>query len=62
MISPLAIVETENIGKDVSIQEFTIIRPDVVIGDNVIIHGDFSRCGHREGAQGCRGIITRTVL
>ena len=37
-ISDLAVVETENIGNDVTIQEYTVIRNNVTIGDEVIIH------------------------
>ena len=38
MISPLAVVETGQIGENVTIREFAVIRKEVVIGDNVIIH------------------------
>jgi acetyltransferase-like isoleucine patch superfamily enzyme len=38
MISPLSVVETETIGTNVIIQEFAVIRSDVVLGNNVIIH------------------------
>ena len=38
MISKLAVVETENIGENVTIGEFCVIRKDVIIGDNVVIH------------------------
>lgn len=38
MISPLAVVETNNIGTNVSIYEFAVIRKDVKIGNNVVIH------------------------
>jgi len=38
MISPHAIVQTKSIGKNVRIDEFAIIRPDVVLGDGVVIH------------------------
>lgn len=38
MISNLAVVETENIGKNVSISEFCVIRDNVKIGNNVTIH------------------------
>lgn len=38
MISPLAVVESEQIGKDVVIREYAIIRRGAKIGDNVIIH------------------------
>ncbi len=37
-ISQLAVVETTDIGKNVRIDEFAIIRGSVKIGDNVIIH------------------------
>ena len=37
-ISKLAVVETTDIGKNVLIDEFAIIRESVKIGDNVIIH------------------------
>lgn len=38
MISPQAIVQTKSIGKNVRIDEFAIIRRDVVLGDGVVIH------------------------
>lgn len=38
MISKLAIVESTEIGKNVSIGEYAIIRKGAIIGDNVIIH------------------------
>jgi acetyltransferase-like isoleucine patch superfamily enzyme len=38
VISKLAVVETEDIGRDVSIGEFSIVRDGVKIGDNVVIH------------------------
>jgi acyl-[acyl carrier protein]--UDP-N-acetylglucosamine O-acyltransferase len=38
MISPQAIVQTKSIGKNVRIDEFAITRPDVVLGDGVVIH------------------------
>lgn len=38
MISPQAIVQTSRIGKNVRIDEFAIVRPDVVLGDGVVIH------------------------
>lgn len=38
MISKMAIVETENIGSNVKIKEFAIIRAGVQIGNNVTIH------------------------
>lgn len=38
MISKLAVVETNRIGKDVEIGEFCVIRDGVVLGDNVVIH------------------------
>jgi len=38
MISKQAIVETKNIGKNVTIEEFSIVRPHVTIGNDVIIH------------------------
>jgi acetyltransferase-like isoleucine patch superfamily enzyme len=38
LISPLAIVETKNIGSNVTVMEYAIIRKDVEIGDDVIIH------------------------
>jgi len=37
-ISPLAVVGTTDIGDDVQIDEFAIIRDSVEIGNNVIIH------------------------
>lgn len=38
MVHPTAIVNAENIGKNVDIREYAVIREDVVIGDNVVIH------------------------
>ena len=38
MISPLAVVATDQIGNNVEIHEYAIIRKNVVIGDNVVIH------------------------
>jgi acetyltransferase-like isoleucine patch superfamily enzyme len=38
MISPLAVVETDQIGDNVTIHEYAIVRKHVVIGDNVVIH------------------------
>lgn len=38
MISPLAVVETDQIGKNVTIHEYAIVRRNVVIGDDVVIH------------------------
>jgi acetyltransferase-like isoleucine patch superfamily enzyme len=38
MISKLAVVETDRIGKNVQIAEFSVIRDGVVLGDNVIVH------------------------
>jgi acetyltransferase-like isoleucine patch superfamily enzyme len=37
-ISQLAVVETKDMGTNVSIGEFAIVRKDVRLGDNVIIH------------------------
>ena len=37
-ISDKASVETDKIGKNVTIHPFAVIRQDVVIGDNVVIH------------------------
>ena len=37
-ISPLAVVQTKDIGKNVHISEFAIVREDVKIGDDVFIH------------------------
>ena len=31
-------IQTEDIGQDVSIDEFVVIRPEVKIGNGVIIH------------------------
>jgi acetyltransferase-like isoleucine patch superfamily enzyme len=38
MYSPLARIETDKIGEGTIIQEYALIRKNVVIGDNVIIH------------------------
>jgi acetyltransferase-like isoleucine patch superfamily enzyme len=38
MKSPLAIVETSQVGNNVTIKEYAIIRQNVVIGDDVVIH------------------------
>jgi len=38
MISKMSVVETKNIGSNVDIAEFSIIRAGAVIGDNVCIH------------------------
>lgn len=38
MKSPLAVVETDQIGNDVTISEYAIVRANVVIADGVIIH------------------------
>jgi acetyltransferase-like isoleucine patch superfamily enzyme len=38
MISPHAVVASDQIGAGVTIHEFAVIRPGVVLGDNVIIH------------------------
>ncbi len=38
MISAKAVVQTEAMGTDVSIAEFAVIRPGVVLGNHVIIH------------------------
>ncbi len=38
MISKYAIVETDNLGENVSVGEFAIIRNNVIIGNNVLIH------------------------
>jgi UDP-3-O-[3-hydroxymyristoyl] glucosamine N-acyltransferase len=38
MISSLAIIESDQIGENVDIREYAIIRRGAVIGDNVIIH------------------------
>jgi len=37
-VSKLAVIETDDIGTNVSIGEFAIVRKDVRLGDNVIIH------------------------
>jgi acetyltransferase-like isoleucine patch superfamily enzyme len=37
-ISPHAVVETDQIGENVTIHEFAVIRKNVVIGDGVTIH------------------------
>ena len=38
MISPLAVVETDQVGENVTIKEFAVIRKNVIIGNNVVIH------------------------
>jgi acetyltransferase-like isoleucine patch superfamily enzyme len=38
MISPVAVVETADIGADVTVKEFAVIRPGVRLGNNVIVH------------------------
>jgi acetyltransferase-like isoleucine patch superfamily enzyme len=38
VISPRSVVETESIGRDVTIDDFVVIRTGVTIGDNVRIH------------------------
>jgi acetyltransferase-like isoleucine patch superfamily enzyme len=38
MISELSVIETKNIGSNCYVGEFSIIRHDVVLGNNVIIH------------------------
>ena len=38
MISQLAVVETDQIGDNVIIKEFAVIRKNVIIGNNVVIH------------------------
>ena len=38
MLSKLAVVETDNLDKNVTVGEFAIIRSNVIIGSNVIIH------------------------
>ena len=38
IISEQSIVQTKNIGENVTVYEFAIIREDVIIGDNVVIH------------------------
>jgi UDP-3-O-[3-hydroxymyristoyl] glucosamine N-acyltransferase len=37
-IHPSAVVETDSIGKGVTIGEFSIVRPSAVLGDGVMIH------------------------
>jgi UDP-3-O-[3-hydroxymyristoyl] glucosamine N-acyltransferase len=37
-ISPQAVVETDQIGENVTISEFAVVRKNVVIGDGVVIH------------------------
>lgn len=37
-ISPYAVVQTRNIGTNVQIAEFAVIRQDVTIGNDVVIH------------------------
>ena len=38
MINQLAVVETDQIGENVVIKEFVVIRENVIIGNNVVIH------------------------
>lgn len=38
MISKMAVVETDQIGRNVNIGEFCVIRAGVILGDNVTIH------------------------
>jgi acetyltransferase-like isoleucine patch superfamily enzyme len=38
MISDLAVVETKNIGNNVTICEYAVVRNNVTVGDGVIIH------------------------
>jgi len=38
MINPLAVIETDQIGNNVVIREYAIIRRGAIIGDNVVIH------------------------
>jgi acetyltransferase-like isoleucine patch superfamily enzyme len=38
MISPLAVVKSDNVGSNVTIHEYAIIRKNAVLGDNVVIH------------------------
>jgi acetyltransferase-like isoleucine patch superfamily enzyme len=38
MISSLAVVQTDQIGSNTVIQEYAVIRPNVVLGNGVIIH------------------------
>lgn len=38
MINSLAVVETDQIGNNVTIHEYAVIRRNVVIGDDVVIH------------------------
>ncbi|SRR6266508_718152 len=38
MVSPLAVIETDQIGDNVVIREYAIVRRGAVIGNNVVIH------------------------
>ena len=38
MISQMAVVETEEVGRSVTIHEFAVVRSNVKLGDNVVIH------------------------
>ena len=38
MISKLAVVETDNVGENVTVGEFSVIRPGVVIGTGAVIY------------------------
>jgi acyl-[acyl carrier protein]--UDP-N-acetylglucosamine O-acyltransferase len=37
-ISEKAVVQTDNIGKDVTIHEFAVIRPGATLGNDVVIY------------------------
>ena len=37
-ISPHAIIQTANVGQNIRIDEFVVIRPRVRIGSNAVIH------------------------
>jgi acetyltransferase-like isoleucine patch superfamily enzyme len=38
LIHPLASIQTDTIGKNVTVNEFAVIRPNVIIGNDVVIH------------------------
>lgn len=62
-IHPMATVETEKIGKDVSIGANCYIGPEVIIGDNVTIHHNVvieCPCSIGEGTEIFSGVVIGT--